>query len=330
MSCKNWNLDVLDWQQACQTVMDANSILLVTHRNPDGDGIGSKIGLYHVLKSAGKQVFMHNLDAVPRIYRFLDGADQVTSGTNMPSSDGIDLIVSLDCGSRHRLGLPEQAYADVPLLNIDHHASNIGFGTINLVDPQSCATGALVLKLIRQLDLPLSAASASGLYVAILTDTGSFRHANATASVHRMTAELIDAGASPWTIAMSVYESNSQGHMQLLCECLNTMEVHDQGRSAWLYVNQEMHIRSGTDREETEGFVDYARSIEGIEIAVFLLQEEGDTWKASLRSKSEIDVGQLASSLGGGGHRFAAGCNLHGSWLEIYQQMRKVVSDILG
>ncbi len=322
---------MLDWQGACRAVTDASGILLVTHRNPDGDGIGSQIGLYHALKSAGKQVFMHNLDSVPRIYRFLEGADQMTSGMKVPWPDAdIDLIVSLDCGSRHRLGLSGHLFDQTLLLNIDHHASNAGFGSINLVDPQSCATGALVVALIRRLDLPVSAASASGLYVAIMTDTGNFRHSNATAEVHRITADLIEAGASPWSVAMSVYESSSQGRIHLLRDCLDTLEVHDGGRSAWLYVNQEMCSRSNADQEDTEGFVDYARSIAGIEVAVFLRPDHGDTWKASLRSKSDVDVGSLACSLGGGGHRFAAGCNLHGSWPEVQQQMRKAVSEFLG
>ncbi len=317
---------MLDWQQACQVVTDANSILLVTHRNPDGDGIGSQIGLYHALKAAGKQVLMHNLDGVPRIYHFLDGAEKVTSGRNFPPAEDVDLMISLDCGNRHRLGLPDDLFDHLPLLNIDHHASNIGFGTINLLDPHACATGALVLELIRRLDLPVSAASANGLYVAIMTDTGSFRHANTTAAVFRMTAELVEAGAKPWPIAMSVYESNVPGRLQLLSDCLNTMEVRDGGRSAWLHVHQGMYGRTGTDMEDTEGFVEYARSIQDIEVAIFIRPGNDGSWKASLRSKSSIDIGHLAESLGGGGHRFAAGCTLHGKLPDILEQMQKAVS----
>jgi len=317
---------MLDWQQSCQAVTDANSILLVTHRNPDGDGIGSQIGLYHALKAVGKQVRMHNLDSVPRIYHFLEGAEKMTSGRSFPPADAIDLIVSLDCGNQHRLGLPDHLFDQVPLLNIDHHASNIGFGTINLVDPHICATGALVLELIRRLELPVSAASASGLYVAIMTDTGSFRHANATADVFRMTADLVEAGAKPWPIAMSVYESNAPGRLQLLSECLDTMEIRDGGRSAWLHVDRDMYARTGTDMEETEGFVEYARSIQDIEVAIFIRPDNNDSWKASLRSKSSLDIGHLAESMGGGGHRFASGCTLHGNLSDILNQMHEAVS----
>ena len=319
-----------DWQQACEAIRQASGVLLVTHRNPDGDGIGSQIGLYHALKDEDKQVRMHNLDGVPRIYRFLEGADMVTSGDAFPAMDDSALIISLDCGNRRRLGLPAGTYERCRLLNIDHHASNPGFGSINLVDADACATGALVFELIRRLALPLSAAAASGLYVAIMTDTGNFRHANATSAVFRMTADLIDAGARPAPIAGAVYENNTPGRLGLLSACLQTLELHDGGRSAWLHVTPEMYQRTHTDMEDTEGFVEYARAVQGIEVAVFIRPDNNDSWKASLRSKNGADVGSLAESLGGGGHRFAAGCALRGSLAEVTALLRTSVSTLLG
>ncbi len=317
-----------DWRQACEAISGAPSILLVTHRNPDGDGIGSQIGLYHALKDAGRQVRMHNLDGVPRIYHFLPGAGAVTAGQNFPAPEEDMLVVSLDCGNLRRLGLPAGLYDKCRLLNIDHHVSNTAFGAVNLVDADVCATGALVLELIRRLELPLSPAAASGLYVAIMTDTGSFRYANATAAVFRMAAELIDAGAHPAPIASAVYESNTPGRLQLLRECLQTLTLHDSGRSAWLHITPDMYARSQTDMEDTEGFIEYARSVQGIEVAVFIRPDNENGWKASLRSKNGADVGALAESLGGGGHRFAAGCSLQGSLADVTARLRASVSTI--
>jgi len=319
-----------EWQRACRAIRRASRILLVTHRNPDGDGIGSQIGLYHVLKDAGMRVHMHNLDSVPRIYRFLPGADHVGAGKGFPSSDDGMLIISLDCGNLRRLGLPARLHEQCTLLNIDHHASKTAFGKINLVDTRACATGALVLELIRHLSLPLSPAAASGLYVSIMTDTGSFRHANTTAAVFRMAADLIDAGARPAPIASAVYDSNTTGRLRLLRECLQTLTLHDNGRSAWLHVTPDMYARTQTDLEDTEGFIEYAHSVQGIEIAVFIRPDNEDGWKASLRSKNGADVWAIAESLGGGGHRFAAGCTLHGSLDDVTARLRASVSSVFG
>jgi phosphoesterase RecJ-like protein len=324
------NFADVDWQPLIQALQAAESIVLTTHRTPDADGIGSQIALYHVLKAAGKEVAMCNRDVVPRICRFLDGADAIRVGECHTRPHDARLIISLDAGARSRLGMPDAFFDGATLINIDHHASNTRYGDINMVDARYCATGAMVFDFIRAFGATLNAAAAEAIYAAVLTDTASFRLTTVTPEVHRMVAELIEAGAQPAEVAASVYGSQRACRFVLLRHALETLELHDHGRSAWLHVDASMYAESGGDAEDTEGFIDYARSIEGVRIAVFLRPEGEGGWKASFRGRKGADVGQLATDLGGGGHRYAAGCSLTGSLDEVYQRVRAAVAAMLA
>lgn len=299
-----------DWRQAAAAIRESRGVLLSTHRNPDGDGIGAQLALFDALSAAGIPVSMHNRDGVPRLYRFLAGADRVGAGAQAPA-EGIDLIVSLDAGARSRLGMDDGFFAGRRLINIDHHASNTRFGDIDLVDAGACATGVLAHALIRHMELPLSPAAAMALYVTLLTDTHSFRLSTVTPGVLRLAGELIEAGAEPGLAARHVYEAQRPEGMDLLRRCLQTLTLRNDGRTAWLYVDAAMYAATGADVEDTEGLIDYGRAIAGVEVAVFLRPEGDGAWKVSFRGKT-TDVGALAAALGGGGHRYAAGCTLFG------------------
>jgi len=319
-----------DMAGLCAAIQAASGILLTTHCSPDGDGIGSQLALYHALQSAGKPVFMHNRDGVPRIYRFLDGSGQVGAGAEFNASD-VDLIISLDAGSKSRLGFADAFFAGRKLAVIDHHASNDCFGDINLIDVSACATGAIVYDLIGRLALPISAASASALYVTLLTDTSSFRNENTTAEVHEIAVALIRAGAEPWPIAREVYESRSQAGFQLQALCMQTLELQNEGRSAWLHINEQMYRETGSDGEDSEGLIDLARGLEGVEIAVFMRPgDDSSSWKVTFRGKYAADVGALAVSLGGGGHRYASGCSIVGDFAAIRGNVEQAVSKLLA
>ena len=319
-----------NWSPVANALHDANGIALITHKNPDSDGIGSQLALFHALKAMGKPVWIHNLDPVPRICRYLDGSGQATSGEIFEHPEQVDTIVSLDCGAKSRLGMPDSFYAGKTLINIDHHASNIGFGDVNIVDAAYCATGAMVYDLLIDLDVTLNAAMASSLYVALLTDTASFRLSTVSADVFRMAAALVEAGANPAEAAKAVYGSNSRARMALLKLSLDTLEFHNDGCSAWLSVDTGMYQQTSADSEDTEGFIDYGRAIEGVMITVFIRQETNEQWKLSFRGANGIDVGALAARLGGGGHRYAAGCTLRGSLEEVQEQVRPLVKELLA
>jgi len=320
-----------DWQPVIEAIQKAEKIILITHCNPDGDGIGSQLALFEALKNGGRQVCMHNRDGVPRIYSFLEHAELVTMGDWVGASVP-DVIISLDAGAKSRLGMPDSFFDSSTLINIDHHASNKMYGDINLVEARYCATGAMIYDLLIAMNLPLSKAGASAIYAAVLTDTASFRLASATAPVYRMAADLIEAGADPWPISVGIYESRPLAGLKILTACLNTLELHDRGRSAWVYVTAEMYEQTGADVEDTEGLIDYARSVDGVEVAVFVRVNElrENSWKISFRGKTYADVGALASKLGGGGHHHAAGCVLQGTLDEVNERLRQAVSELLG
>lgn len=321
----------VDWMPVIEAIEQAGSIVLTTHCNPDGDGIGSQLALYEALVSRGKQVSMRNRDGIPRIYTFLTHAEQVQKCDWTPCQGSPDLVISLDCGSFKRLGMPQAIRNEITLINIDHHASNVQFGDINVADQRYCATGAMIFDLLLTMQVTFTASIASAIYTAVLTDTSSFRHSNTSASVYRMAADLIEAGAQPWPISVAVYESKSLAAMNILTACLETLEIRDSGLSAWIYVSREMYEKAGADVEDTEGLIDYARSIDGVEVAVLIRSHElEDRWKINFRAKTTENVGALASSLGGGGHKHAAGCILNGSFDEVRAIIRQEVSQILG
>jgi len=321
----------MDWTRAVAALRAASHVLLTTHRNPDGDGIGAELAMFHALRGLGKRVTMYNRDGVPRIYRFLEGAHEVMSGPE-PKGHGADVIVSLDCGSPGRLGVTEAFFAGATLINIDHHRSNQGFGDICCVDARYCATGAMVHDLLCAMEVRITPAIARALYTAILTDTGSFRLANCTAEVYRLAADLVRCGVEPWDVCRHVYESMRPAALRLLGRSLEALRIRDDGRSAWLVVTRTMFRETGSDVEDTEGLIDYARALDGVEVAVLIREDmhRPDCWKISFRGKTHADVGGLAERLGGGGHQHAAGCVLQGSLDEVRAQLHPLVSALVG
>ena len=313
-----------DWQGVVKQLKHAKHVLLTTHRNPDADGIGSQLALFDCLKAMGKQVSICNLDPVPRICRYLPNSENIQIGALGDISD-VDTVVALDAGAFSRLGFAQTNFEGKCLINIDHHASNPGYGDLNIVNADYCATGAMVFDLIQHLGMPLSKSSAESIYAAVLTDTASFHLDRVNADVHRMTAELIEAGAEPDVAANAIYDSQPLARLSLLTLALQTLSIEHEGRSAWMNITQDMLDETGAENEDSEGFIDVSRSVDGVEVVVFIRPESETRWKVSFRGKAGRDVGQIASSLGGGGHRYASGCAVSGSIEDVYAKVRAVV-----
>jgi len=324
-------LSDVNWQPVIDAIACADKILLTTHCNPDGDGIGSQQALYDALIDMGKNVVMHNRDGVPRIYNFLKFSDRVSKGVWASKNQDADLIIALDCGARGRLGMADSFFDGAQLINIDHHISNKYFGDINIVDARYCATGAMIFDLLIAMEIDFSKEIATAIYAAVLTDTSSFRLTNATSAVYRMAADLIDAGAEPWPISIQIYESQPIAGLKILTACLDTLHLRDDNRSAWVHVTRAMYEETSADVEDAEGLIDYARSIDGVEVAVFIRCDENHDgcWKVSFRGKTTADVGALAATLGGGGHKHASGCLMRGSFDDVRLEVEKAVSQIL-
>lgn len=319
----------VNWQPVFEAVQEAKKVHIIAHVNPDADTIGSQLALYHALKGMGKAVVMHNRDAVPNICRYLPGVETITCGDIPDHVADADLVIAVDAGSVSRLGIDTDYFEHKMLINIDHHASNTCYGDINVVDARYCATGAMIYDLMQCWHIALDAASAAAIYAAVLTDTASFRLGTVSADVHRMVAELIEAGADVELAAQSIYQSHKPARFALLKYALDTLEVDHNGRVSWLSVSHEQYKKTGLCGEDSEGFIDYARSIEGVEIAVFMREQAAQVWKVSFRAKAPCNVGMIAAQLGGGGHQYAAGCTLFGTLDEIRASIQPLITDAL-
>lgn len=319
----------MNWQSVKDSLAQAKKIHLIAHVSPDSDTIGSQIALYHACVSLGFDVVMHNIDPVPRICRYLQGSNLITHGEDFSILEDCDTIVAVDAGAFSRLGMRSSYVEGKTLINIDHHASNTRYGDINVVDARYCATGAMIYDLIQSYNLPLNEVMASPIYAAVLTDTASFRLGTVTADTHRMVAKLLEAGASIEQASREIYQSFPKQRFDLLKYALDSLAVKHDGLSAWIAVPYVMYEKTGMGAEDSEGFIDYARSIAGVCVAVFLREESPNMWKLSFRGQYPYDVGALAATLGGGGHKYASGCCLKGSLEQVQTQVFDAVSACL-
>lgn len=293
---------------------NGNSFLISVHRNPDGDALGSQLAMMMALENMGKNVTAHNLDPVPDIYQFLPGAQKIKTGPVIPERFDVAIVLDSD---PPRTGLFEKGCPADVKINIDHHVTNPLEWELTWLDPEAAATGEMVYELIRQAGVAIDRNIALCLFTSIFTDTGSFRYTNTTAKSLRIAAEMIEAGADPWIVTENVYESFAFRRLKLLGSVLSEIERSDDGRIAWVVVTEDHFRRSEATAEDTDNFINFVRSTKGVEVAVLFRQTAEQQYKISLRSKGRVDLSNLAQSLGGGGHKNAAGATINGSFVEI-------------
>ena len=302
-----------------EVLKEYETFLISSHINPDGDAIGSQLAFYSFLSYLGKKVSVVNSDPVPYAYSFLPNAEvfcvQLVSNNaecsmSESSIQNVEVAIILDCGNLNRIGekLAARIRPKHALINIDHHRSNSHFGTYNLVDANACATAELVFNLMEYGGIEVGQDRAVCLYTAILTDTGCFKYNNTTAETHRIAARLIGEGARPDRIAELVYGVIPYQRAKLFGMALEALRLSADGKIAWMSVTSEMHERTRTGSADTEGLIDYVRSLKDIEVAILFREMDKGGIKVSLRSKGKVDVDQIATIFGGGGHQAAAGC----------------------
>ncbi len=298
-------------------VRRAESLLITSHIVPDGDAIGSILGMGLSLISAGKKVYMIVDNGVPANLSFLSGSSLILQDpSEVP--DGLDLAIILDVGSYDRIGAAEEpARSAKAQVNIDHHATNSGFTDLLWIDTSAPATGVMVAELVRALGIPFEAHAASALYCAISTDTGSFRYSNTNSDCFRLAAELIDAGADPYAVSMNVYDSKPFGAVKGLGEVLSEISIESGGRLAVMEITRSLMLSYSLSEGDVEGFISYGRSIEGVEVCVAFKEIEVGLIKVGFRSKALVDVSRIAASFGGGGHKRASGCTVKGTLAEV-------------
>jgi phosphoesterase RecJ-like protein len=300
----------------------ADSFFITTHAHADGDAVGSCVGLCLALWEMGKQAAVILAQPLPASYRFLPGSEQVL--TDAPGADELTgkrfaCGVVLDCTSLERTGKETIAILKRcgSLVNIDHHISNTGFGTINIVDTGASATGEILYRIIDSLGIKISPSVATNLYAAIVTDTGSFRYQNTTARCYKTASALLELGADHLQVQQCLNEKKKLSIMRLLEKGLSTLTLEPDGRIAWMSLARHFYEETGCQLEDSEDFINYPKSISGVEVAI-LFKEIGDgEIRVGFRSKNFADVNFLAGRFGGGGHERAAGCTVKGALPEV-------------
>jgi len=325
---------VLEARAFAECLRPGRRICITTHVNPDGDGLGSEVGLVHLLRARGINALVTNPSPTPDRYHFLfqdlPGVD--CSQSAVKELRRADLILVLDISDVGRLGMLSQTVLErqVPVACVDHHVSqgHLPDGP-RYVDPDASATGELIFQLAEANGWPLTREAARALYVAILTDTGGFRFSNTRPAVLRAAAALLEVGLDPEQIYLDVYANAPEGRARLFAETLQTMVVEPEHGLAWVTVPPGALERHGATADDLDGIVEVPRSISGVRMALLFREIASGRVKVSLRSVGLVDVAAFAKPFGGGGHTKASGLSLEGSLAEVQAQVLTAAREYL-
>ena len=323
--------------QILRRLTDSRNVFLTTHSNPDGDAIGSLLAMGRALEKCGKNVVMFTISPIPAVYRFLPSSDRIRH--QLPNGTGFDTAVVLDCGDVQRIGISLKKLNGISaVLNIDHHVTNTAFGDVQLINPEACSTAEIVYGLIKGLAVSIDKDMATAIYTGILTDTGSFRFSNTNQAAFAICQEMAERGVDPYRVAQHVYGTYSLGRIKLLNLALDSIEISLNGKLSIMTVTQNMLNQTGTQPEDADGLIHYARRIEDVKVAA-LIQElkngkEGakagseNRFHVSLRSDGTVNVASIAAAYGGGGHHSAAGFGIEAPLTDIKSEIVSIASKL--
>ena len=323
------------FEQIGEVLRNHQSFVLLSHVRPDGDAIGSQLALGFSLLALGKSVRMINEDGLPENLAFLKGSERIESPPAVPLD--VEVAIALDTATKPRLGdaaLHAASQAKI-WLNIDHHISNPKYGDLNLIDATSPATGEILYDLITALDLPLPEETRDAIYVAVSTDTGSFQYPSTTARTYEMAADLVRRGLDVGTINSRTYDDHPYRRLELMRALLNTLERSDDGVVAHWELRDDVRLQLSLRPEDSEGLIDVIRAIRGVRLAVFFEELPDGKVRVSMRSKDRaLDVCQIATRFGGGGHALAAGIRrkgpLHEAKARVLEAIREKVDQVMA
>lgn len=299
-----------DARAVAERIRGGRNFLITSHRNPDGDALGSGLALQGLIRKLGKSARVTVRDGFGKPLYNIPGAHEVAISDTLPPDypGAYDAVFTMECPEVERTGYP---VLPGPVVNIDHHLGNRMYGEINYLDVEAPSVGEMVMQLNRNhLGLELDRAIATAMYVSLATDTGFFRYHNTTLRAFEAAEELVRAGVVPGDVSLWINESVTRGSIKLLGLCLTTLELHADGKIATLELPSRFFDEAGATPEDTEGIVNYGRNIEGVLVSALLKEAENGTTRVSLRAKPGIDVQQIAALFGGGGHAAASGCTI--------------------
>ncbi len=321
-----------DCPKVVENILDAlraaDSVCIVGHVRPDGDCVGSQLGLALALENAGKKVTVWNEDAVPPKLRFLDPERRFQKPS---AGKTFDVVVATDCAAYDRLGRACDHIGNRGVfVNIDHHASNTKYADLNWVSPREPSTGELIFDLCKWAGWKITRPIADCLFTAVSTDTGSFQYPSTTPDTLQTAAELVERGADLGHICQEVYQSYPLTRVKLLRHLYSTYRLVHAERTAYFWLRKRDYARAGAGTEEAEGLIDHIRSIEGVVVAIVFEEIDAERTRVSWRSKSgHLNVASLAEHFGGGGHKAAAGARIEGRPLGVQRRVLGAVKRAL-
>lgn len=324
-------------EKILDVIRSKDNFVVVTHVQPDGDAVGSLLAMSDMLEQMGKRVFAFLDEPISHLYDFMPGCGKLSSDVDemryFIAESGADIcVVALDCGEADRVGIQKKLLLNVsPFLVIDHHLSHRNFGNYRWVEPGRSSTGEMVYEIAEALGQTPSYNSAFALYVAICTDTGSFRYECTGARTFEIVGKLVALGVKPDYVAGLIYDNFSPERLKLMQMVLGTLELCADDQIACIQVTRDMFDMSGALVQDVEGFIEYARSIRSVKVAAFIKETRNDMVSVSLRAKGECNVADIAKQFGGGGHRNASGCKFPNSAIEsVRQRVIPAIKNALG
>jgi len=310
-------------------IRESKRVLITSHQNPDGDALGSMLGLGLGLEQIGKKVVFYSKDGVPEILEFLPHSDKIVNSIN-EIEGSFDIAFAVDCTATSRAGIEFEEYAKSDscskVVIIDHHETGGSSADLHLLDQAASSTGMIIYRVLKSLAVEIDESISQNIYTTIVTDTGSFHYSNTNSDTFRVAAELLESGTDPSQISQALYENEPLRKLELLKLVIPTLDITENDNIASIFVDKDMFRETGTTREDTEGMINIPRSIKGVEVAILFRQEGDSEWKISLRSKGNLNVAKIAEGFGGGGHARAAGCSLEGSIIDV---KTKLISTII-
>jgi len=320
---------MINWKTLNIKISAAQNILLTTHENPDGDGIGTTASMWHYLRSINKNCRIINISPLPAEFDFLNkNKIYETYNSNLHNDwlENVDLALVFDVGDYgrlHELGR-YLSNKNIHTVNIDHHPdTGKGEFSEDLIDTSAAATGEMIYNYLNFVQADFNREICEGLYTAVLTDTGSFRHNNTNEKCHEIAILCLRQGVDTAKIYQHIYESSSRQKIRLQGLIINSLKFSENGELAWFALNMEMLEKVQATVKDVDGFTDFVRSIKGVEVALMVFEKDAESCRLNLRSRGKYIINGIAKSLGGGGHKFAAGAVVAGNLQEVLEIVLK-------
>ncbi len=323
----NYNNIPINWEKVHDVIQKSDRIMLTTHENPDGDGLGSECGIFYHLKEVGKDVRIVNYSDLPFEYKYLNN-DNIFESYNKSLHEtwikDVDLVIIFDVGDYVRIRTIKNAIKKYSLktMNIDHHPHPDEHPfTYNLVDLSAAATGCMVYDyLLSVREKPIGKNSLEGIYTAVMTDTGCFRYSNTNKKCHEIAIETLNNGIETHSIYQGIYENSTKSRIKLLGEFLSNIKYDLDGSFAWSVITQDMMKKTNAAKSDIDGFSDMIRTISNVEVALMIFEQDKSCCRINFRSKGKYSVNDIAQLMGGGGHAFAAGAVVEGSLTNVIEK----------